>query len=136
MDSIITLPYKKEISPRYGKVLVPKIPVNIAGPKDNLTLDMLLDSGAAISLIPFSAGQEIGLTYDSLKMGTVSGIGEGHLPYIQSQIVINIQGVEFPIRVGWSLVEEVPPILGRLDVFDHFNIEFRQVEDRIRLTPN
>jgi hypothetical protein len=29
-----------------------------------------------------------------------------------------------PIRAGWLEDDNVPPILGRLDVFDHFTFEF------------
>jgi hypothetical protein len=32
------------------------------------------------------------------------------------------------VRVGWSLREEIPIILGRLDVFDKFDVEFKEAK--------
>ncbi|MHC1611363.1 MAG: hypothetical protein ACXQTW_07215 [Candidatus Methanospirareceae archaeon] len=39
---------------------------------------------------------------------------------------IRIDDVEFPIDVAWALEEDVPPLLGRTDVFDRFKIMFNQ----------
>ena len=36
--------------------------------------------------------------------------------------------IEFPIKIAWALVEDVPPLLGRTDVFDKFEVKFRQKE--------
>ncbi len=42
------------------------------------------------------------------------------------------------IVVAWALTEEVPPLLGRTDVFDKFNVVFKQtkkiVEFHLNLT--
>lgn len=34
-------------------------------------------------------------------------------------------------RVGWALIDTVPLILGRLDIFARFHIEFREDENVI-----
>ena len=34
-------------------------------------------------------------------------------------------------RVGWSLREDVPFLLGRMGVFDRFSIEFREHEEKV-----
>lgn len=38
-------------------------------------------------------------------------------------------------RVAWAIGSQVKSILGRLDVFDHFNIDFRQSERRTIFEP-
>ncbi len=96
---------------------------------------MLLDSGADLSLIPYSVGETIGLELDIENRSEVQGIGEGSVPYILNEIKLKIETVEISGRVGWALIEEVPFILGRLDVFQNFSIEFRQFENRILLEP-
>lgn len=94
---------------------------------------MLLDSGADISLIPYSVGETIGLELDMANRGEVQGIGEGSVPYILSQVKLRIEDIEILARFGWALIEEIPFILGRLDVFQKFSIEFREFENRILL---
>ena len=49
--------------------------------------------------------------------GEIQGIGEGTVPYVLSQVRFQIEGTEVSARIGWALIEEVPFILGRLDIF-------------------
>ena len=39
---------------------------------------------------------------------------------------MNLSPAVFSVRIGWALIEEVPFVLGRLDVFEIFDIEFKQ----------
>jgi hypothetical protein len=43
------------------------------------------------------------------------------------------ENIEIPVRVGWALIEDVPLILGRLDIFHALAIEFRELGTRILL---
>ena len=94
---------------------------------------MLLDSGADISLIPYSVGETIGLHLDMAHRGEIQGIGEGSVPYILSKATFQIGEMEMTARIGWALIEEIPFILGRLDVFQKLSIEFREFENKILL---
>ncbi len=38
---------------------------------------------------------------------------------------MELDDLVFPVKIAWSLVEDVPAILGRLNVFDEFDIEFQ-----------
>lgn len=65
--------------------------------------------------------------------GEVQGIGEGSVPYILSQVKIKIKDIEISACLRWVLIEEIPFVLGRLDVFQKFSIEFREFENKILL---
>jgi len=130
---MIEFQFEKIHSKRLGQVLKPIIPVTIIGAKRGVNAFMLLDSGADLSLIPYSVGEAIGLELDIENRSEVQGIGEGSVPYILSQARIKIGDIETPARIGWALIEEVPLILGRLDVFQAFSVEFREFENTIVL---
>ena len=130
---MIKFSFKKVVSPKFGEVLKPVIPVTVIGPKRKVKTFMLLDSGADISLIPYSAGEIIGLDLDMTTRSEIQGVGEGSVPYAPSQIKLQIEDIEITIRIGWALIEEVPFILGRLDLFQKFALEFREFENRILL---
>lgn len=130
---MIEFPFQKRSSEKYGHILKPLIPVSIIGPKRGVEVFMLLDSGADISLIPYSVGETIGLELDLSTLSEVQGIGEGSIPYLLGQVRIQIENLEILARIGWALIEEVPFILGRLDVFKAIAIEFREFEDKILL---
>jgi len=130
---MIEFQFEKIHSKRLGQVLKPIIPVTIIGAKRGVNAFMLLDSGADLSLIPYSVGDAIGLDLDIENRSEVQGIGEGSVPYILSQARIRIGDIETAMRIGWALIEEVPLILGRLDVFQAFSVEFREFENKIVL---
>jgi hypothetical protein len=127
--------FEEKYSLRFGQVLKPVIPVRIIGPSREAKVFMLLDSGADISFIPYSIGETIGLEFDIANRSEVEGIGEGTVPYIISTVKLAIGDVEISARIGWALIEEVPLLLGRLDVFQKFSIEFREFENKIFLSP-
>jgi len=130
---MIEFPFEKRVSKRFGQILKPIIPVRVVGPGRGVNIFMLLDSGADISLIPYSVGETLGLELDMANRSEVQGIGEGSVPYVLSQVSLEIENVEISVRMGWALIEEIPFILGRLDVFQQFAIEFREFENKILL---
>lgn len=87
---------------------------------------MLIDSGADTTLIPKEMGEKLGLEIDSQEeIENIKGIG-GKIPVVYRELLLTIGEYTFKAKVGWALIEEVPPILGREDVFDTFHIEFLQ----------
>lgn len=87
---------------------------------------MYIDSGADITLLPRQFGEKLGLTFDKNKIQEIKGIGEAAVPIVITNIRLKIGEKEFDARVAFSLIEEVPIILGRTDVFDLFKVIFDQ----------
>jgi len=130
---MIEFPFLKRHSKKLGLISKPVIPVSVIGPERRIKLFMLLDSGADISMIPYSVGETLGIELDMSTRSEARGIGESSVPYVLGRIRLQIENYEISARVGWALIEEVPLILGRLDVFEAFAIEFREFEDKILL---
>jgi len=81
------------------------------------------DSGADITLFPRSACVE-GLGYDlkAGKAGYVGGITPGRIRVYVHVLNARLGEEEFKARVAFAKRENVPPLLGRTDVFDHFKV--------------
>ena len=94
---------------------------------------MYIDSGADFTLIPYKFGLMLGLKIEE-KMQEVYGVGGG-IPVILKSTSMKINDLVLDVRIGWFLREDVPFILGRLDVFDKFHIEFRENEDTVIFQP-
>ncbi len=130
---MIEFSFKEVVSSKFGRILKPIIPITVIGPARKMKIFALLDSGADISIIPYSAGEIIGLELNMTTRSEIQGIGEGSVPYVVSVVNLQIEDVEIPARIGWALIEEVPFILGRLDIFQNLGVEFREFENRILL---
>jgi len=94
----------------------------------------LIDSGADITLIPYSLGLYLGFEMED-KIVEFGGVTGKHLPVIIKKVKIKIGDIELEPRVAWSLLEEAPPIIGRLDIFNKFNITFKENEGWVEFNP-
>lgn len=128
---MIEYPFKRFNSKILGELLKPIVRVTLGGPKESIDVFMLVDSGADLSFLPYSAGEAIGLEIDMSNRREVHGIGEGSVPYILSNILLTIDDIQINARVGWAMIEEVPFLLGRLDVFREFSITFSEAQNKI-----
>lgn len=124
---MVIFKYRQEIS-RAGLTI--KRPVALVEflSKDNLWIpqELYIDSGADVTLLPYSVGDLLGFQMKpGEKTEEIGGIA-GKIPIISRLIKIRIEEYELEIRVAWSLLEGVPPLLGRKDIFDNFEITFKQ----------
>ena len=122
---MIKFRYREEPSMMTGTVLRPVADVILKVNTTTVEAAMYIDSGADITLIPLGLGKALGFKQNPddeiLEIKGVSGAG---VPYILKTAVLILDGKELSIRLGWTLIEEVPLLLGRLDVFPQFKIIF------------
>ncbi len=95
---------------------------------------MYVDSGADITLIPRQVGEALGLSFSKEKVRNVRGIGKGAISVIISNVEVMIGNRTLRTRIAWSITEDVPLILGRLDIFDAFTVTFNQRNGIITFT--
>lgn len=89
-----------------------------------------IDSGADLTMLPLSLGRLLGLHLDEKKVEQIGGI-RGTVPIINTECLMRIGDEELKVKTAWALIEDIPPLLGRSDVFDKFEIIFKQKEDAI-----
>jgi len=92
---------------------------------DYIEFHPYIDSGADLTMIPLSLGRLVGLHLDERQMEQIGGI-KGCVPIIQTKCQMQIGQEELKVKIAWALIEDVPPLLGRADVFDTFNVTFKQ----------
>ena len=94
-----------------------------------------IDSGADVCLVPKSVGEALGFSLEQGEVQELSGVGEGRVAVAFKTVRMSIGGNPFDCRIAWALIEEVPPLLGRKDVFDRFAVLFREWEGKVFFTP-
>ena len=123
-------PYRKEKSLTFGTMFRPVAKVILENEFDQW---LYVDSGADITLFPLSVGNLIGLRrMKQDKVQRIMGVGRSYVPIIVKPVSMRIGSVGFHARVAWSQVEDVPPLLGRTDVFPRFSVTFRE-KDRVTI---
>ena len=121
----ISFDFKLEESKLFGKILRPVAEIIFINNNNKVLETAYVDSGADLSLIPRSIGDVLGFTIEKdNKITEIKGIGEIGVPIIIKNIKIKIGEKIIDSRIAWALIEEVPLLLGRTDIFNLFNISF------------
>jgi len=93
---------------------------------------MYVDSGADVTLLPRSVGELLGFEiHKGEEIKEVKGLGNSRVPIVIRKVFMKIGEKKFEARVAWGLTEDVPLVLGRLDVFNKFDILFKEREEKV-----
>lgn len=115
-----------------GEILRPMADVLVEANRRKVEVSMCVDSGADVTMIPYRLGKALGFkqkpTDEILEIKGVSGSG---VPYIIKNVTLIMDATRLKIRMAWALIEEVPLLLGRMDVFDKFKITFDEGNESI-----
>jgi hypothetical protein len=114
----------------------PLYPVMLKHKEHQIDTEMIVDSGADVSLISLDLGTNLGfkLAESEVKLGA-DGVG-GRVEYVLRDIRMTVAEYDFSAPVAWlqTKIDPTPLLLGREVVFDLFNIEFRQADAEILFT--
>ena len=127
MNKTVTFKYQQERSGILGNNIKRPVAEIFLKSKSSewLKIHPYIDSGADTTLIPFSTGEFLGLTYKESEVVKIGGL-IGTTKAIRKKVTVKIGEVEFILNVTWALTESVPALLGRKDVFDKFDVTFKQ----------
>ena len=128
---MIEFSYKEERLSESKTVFRPVADVIIiAGDNTEVEIPMYIDSGADLSLIPLRFGKALGFTKEGKSIEEMRGIAST-LPYIRQNVKFKFNNEIIDAEIAWALIEEVPALLGRKDIFDAFKITFLQQQKKI-----
>lgn len=131
----LVFPYRPERGRGGATVYRPVAEATLTGPSGRpLTQYFYVDSGADHTLIPYKIGQLLGCIPSAGEVHEVHGVN-GIVGVIYVTLAVRIGGTAFDARVAWAQLENVPLLLGRADVFDRFEIRFRQARQEVIFDP-
>jgi hypothetical protein len=111
----------------------PFYPVKFFLPNSNYEVrEMLIDTGADISAVGYEFGKFLGFNVGEQEVPLlINGIG-GEVNYLLREHKIEVNGHIFVNKFAWlQEPESNEMIIGRTEVFDLFDIEFKQADEEI-----
>jgi hypothetical protein len=85
------------------------------------------DASADITLLRRGDCEMLGRELESGEMRHMGGIGSGLIRTFIHRVSLRLGTVEFPCRVAFADRQEVPRLLGRLDLFSRFKVCYDEV---------
>lgn len=114
--------------------LVPRLPIILEGPT-RIAVEGLLDTGAVVSVLPWSVGARLGKDWGLLPVPLQLG---GNLASVPAKLVLvrTTVGSFAPVLLSfaWARSDAVPILLGQINFFQEFDVCFfgSQAEFEVR----
>jgi len=119
-----------------GKEIISKVPLLKLGFKDYY-INCLIDSGAAVSVMPAGFGEALGLEIKKGEPFIMKGIDNINIPSYIHGVNFFINKYKIKLKIAFSYSFNFPfGLLGREDFFDFFNVDFHQKEGFYEIKPS
>lgn len=116
--------------------LRPYLPLVLRYQHQSIVTAGLLDTGAAVNVLPFPIGIELGAVWEQQ---TTTLQLTGNLAQYEARLLLLIATVEpfSPIRLAfaWSEAENIPLLLGQVNFFLEFNVCFYRSQLAFEVAP-
>jgi hypothetical protein len=104
--------------------LAPMMPITLQAAQ-NVAVSALLDTGAAVNVLPYGIGLQLGFFWDQQ---TTSVQLSGNLASVEARVVLVAAIVaQFPpvrLAFAWAKHDSIPVILGQVNFFMEFDVCF------------
>jgi hypothetical protein len=121
---------------QFGKAsLAPMLPLTLVATR-SVEVSGLLDTGAAVSVLPYGRGIDLGLEWD--KQTTAVQL-TGNLSVVEARAIVLSAVIDgfAPVRLAfaWARVDAVPVILGQVNFFMVFDACFFRSREIFEIRP-
>lgn len=122
MTRSVSFTFSRVLTP-VGFSYLPIAEVDIRFARRSVRIEMTVDSGADLVMIPRYVGHDLGMILRKSPVRNLAGIGGG-VPYVLKRVRLGIGSIGLSARIAWAQRDDVPALLGRMDVFDRLHITF------------
>jgi hypothetical protein len=125
MSVVEQFPYSDRNPASGGLDLMPDLPIVLRHQSHSLSGVGLVDSGASISVLPYSLAVQLGFDWDTQKAQITLA---GTLAHVDARgiVVQATVGQLAPVRLAlaWAKTDQVPFLLGEFNFFQAFDVCF------------
>jgi hypothetical protein len=115
---------------------LPQLPLSLTYRGSSVEVSALLDTGASVNVLPHSIGVQLGALWEEQTTAVTLA---GNLASIEARgLLVSAQISSFdPVRLvfAWSLSDDVPLLLGRMNFFLEFDVCFYRSQLAFEVCP-
>jgi len=117
-------PYQREDSVLFGVTYRPVVDFEVKTKFGWIPILAYADSGADITLLPRSFLYFLDVKFTEDEVKEIGGVGGGKVPVIVREVAMKVYNEIIRAKIAIALIKDIPYLLGREDVFDHFEVCF------------
>lgn len=119
-----------------GTSLMPLLPLTLSQDKQEVAVSGLLDTGAAVNVLPYSLGQQLGFVWEQQRTSIVLSGNLARLP--ARGIVVSATVAPFALvrlAFAWTQADNVRLLLGQANFFLEFDVCFFRSRSEFEVKP-
>lgn len=136
MNGTARFPFMDANPAQPGTSLMPLLPLVLSQGEGQIEAVGLLDTGAAVNVLPYSLGQRLGFVWEEQKTPLVLSGNLARLP--ARGVLVSATVAPFaPVRLvfAWTQAEDVQLLLGQMNFFLEFDACFFRTRLEFELKP-
>jgi hypothetical protein len=136
MSEAVRFPFADAKPGPPGSSLMPLLPLVVSHGNRQSEVVGLLDTGAAVNVLPYSLGQQLGFVWDQEKTPLALSGNLARLP--AKGIIVSAAVASFPpVRLvfAWTQADDVPLLLGQMNFFLEFDVCFFRAKAEFEVKP-
>ena len=133
----VRFPYTDSEHSRPGLTSMPFLPLTLTYREHEISATGLLDSGAAVNVLPYSVGESLGFVWEEQQTALVLSGNLAHFP--SRGVLVSVAVAHFaPARLAfaWTQSDAVPLLLGQTNFFQEFEVCFFRSLLTFEIKPN
>ena len=115
---------------------LPYLPIRLQNQEHSIERLALVDSGATVNVLPYSAGMRLGAIWDRQLVELSLGGNLAAVPARGLLLTATIAHLP-PVRLAfaWAYSDDVPLVLGQMNFFQEYEVCFFQGEGEFAICP-
>ena len=115
---------------------MPLLPLILTHGNQQTTVTGLLDTGAAVNVLPYSVGEQLGFVWEQQRTSIVLSGNLARLP-ARGIVVSATVGTMAPVRLAfaWTQTDSVRLLLGQANFFMEFDVCFFRSRSEFEVKP-
>lgn len=128
----LSFPYKF-LQSELGRIPYPVLPVALHRLGQVFRYEFIVDTGADTTTLPHYVAKKLKIDLRTLPRSKSQGIGNKPSSTWESELILEIAGIKVKTHCFFVASNKIPPLLGKLDIFDKFNFYFDNDQDKLVL---
>jgi len=124
-----------DVNTKFGTIPTPLLTISVLTKFGYQSYQFLFDTGADFTMLPRYMAEDIGVNTKTLLQTRSYGIEDRGINVFIGKIKVKFASEELTVRCLFSEKDTTPFLLGRIDIFTHFNIAFDNIHKKVTFTP-
>ena len=124
-----------DVNTKFGVILTPLLTLPVFTKFGYQSYQFLFDTGADFTMLPCYMAEDIGVNLKTLPQTCSYGIENRGIGVYIGKIKVKFATKALNIRCLFSEKDTTPFLLGRIDIFTHFNINFDNKHRKVTFAP-